>query len=297
MKPLYLLLCAWLCGPTVVTAGESLRVASTSTIVTDLLREVGGDRVTIVEMVTPGEDPHEFRPTARDMAKMGACPVIFASGKGMENFLDSVRDLSRGKSVVVEVGQSLPGIEGRAHAHCQGHSHGVSEDPHWWHSLENMKKAVEVVREALTKASPSDGEYFRIRAQAYLRSLEDLQKWTVSRLSGIPPAQRKLVTSHDALQYFAQENGFTIHALAGFSSQEEATARQVAELIKLIRREKVKAVFGGFTLNPKFLEQIRKETGAGMGGVLYVDGLGEGEASTFIGMYKSNVNTLVEGLK
>jgi hypothetical protein len=191
---------------------------------------------------------------------------------------------------------------GHSHGHSHGHkgeaTHGeLVEDPHWWHSIGNVQRATKIVRDALIKLRPEDKALFSKNADEYIASLATLQKWVKSELAKLPRNQRKLVTSHDAFQYFAKENGFTIHAVEGLSSAEQPSSKQVADIIKLIKAQGVKAIFAETIENPKVLQEITRETGAKMGGELYADGLGEGEASTFEGMVKHNVRTIVEGLE
>jgi ABC-type Zn uptake system ZnuABC Zn-binding protein ZnuA len=127
--------------------------------------------------------------------------------------------------------------------------------------------------------------------------LEALQKWVKVEVAKLPRDQRKLVTSHDAFQYFAKENGFTIYAIEGISSADQPSSKKVSEIISVIKAEGVKAIFPESIENPKVLKEITRETGAKVGAELYADGLSEGVASTYEGMYKSNVTAIVGALK
>ena len=173
----------------------------------------------------------------------------------------------------------------------------TSEDPHWWHSVANVAKAAKIVRDELSKVSPDDRALFTAHAAQYLGRLEALQKWTKAKLAELPRDRRKLVTSHDAFQYFARENGFTIYAIEGISSSDQPSSKKVAEIIGVIRAQQVKAIFPESIENPKVLKEITSETGVKVGPELYADGLGEGEASTYEGMYRHNVTAIVEALK
>ena len=170
-------------------------------------------------------------------------------------------------------------------------------DPHWWNSAANVEQATRIVRDELSKLDPADKSYFGKKAEAYLVQLESLNRWVRRRVAELPRDQRKLVTSHDAFQYFAHEYGFSISAIEGVSTETEPSNRHVAELIDQIRKEGVKAIFTESTLNPKVTTEITRETGAKVGGVLYADGLGTGEESTYEGMVKHNVSTIVDALK
>jgi zinc/manganese transport system substrate-binding protein len=171
------------------------------------------------------------------------------------------------------------------------------EDPHWWHSVENMKMATRVIASAFAKADPSNAASYQKNAQSYLASLNELQRWIRVKLAGLPYDQRKLVTSHDALQYFAHDYGFTIFPLKGVSTNEEPSSRHVREIIEVIRGERVKAVFFESIENLRAIQQIADETGTKTGGSLYSDGLGEAEANTYDSMMRHNVSAIVDGLK
>jgi zinc/manganese transport system substrate-binding protein len=163
--------------------------------------------------------------------------------------------------------------------------------------VENTQRAAKVVRDALVTLLPQQREAFQRNTAAYLAELGELQKWARQRVTELPRDKRKLVTSHDALQYFAKEYGFTVYPVEGLTPSEQPASRQVAELLTTLKSQRVKAVFSEDTVNPKVLKQITAETGAVLGGQLWVDGLGTGEASTYPGMFKHNVNTIVEALK
>jgi ABC-type Zn uptake system ZnuABC Zn-binding protein ZnuA len=171
------------------------------------------------------------------------------------------------------------------------------EDPHWWHSLDNMKVATRLVTQAFEHADPKNAAYYRKHGKDYLTNLEELQRWTRVKVAELPHSMRILVTSHDALQYFARDNGFSIDPVKGISTTEEPSSRHVRDIIELIRKERVKAVFFESIENPQALERITSETGAKPGGILYSDGLGKNEASTYDSMMRHNVTTIVDALK
>jgi zinc/manganese transport system substrate-binding protein len=174
---------------------------------------------------------------------------------------------------------------------------GVIEDPHWWHSVANVKQATKVICDELIKLDPAHNADFEKNASAYLGKLDDLDNWVKRKVAELPRDKRKLVTSHDAFQYLARDYGFKIEAIEGVSTEAEASNRHVSELIDDVKQQGVKAIFLETTLNPKVTTQITRETGAKVGGTLYPDGLGTGDASTYEGMMKHNVSTIVDALK
>ena len=171
------------------------------------------------------------------------------------------------------------------------------EDPHWWQSVENMKIAARVVAAAFEKADPSHAAEYGRNADAMLTSLDELQRWIRVRVAEIPHAKRKLVTSHDALQYFAHDYGFTIYPVKGIATDEEPSSQHVKEIIGIIRDQGVKAIFLESIENPRAVQQISSETGSRIGGTLYSDGLGDKEATTYDTMMRRNASTIVDGLK
>ncbi len=296
-------------------SADKLEVSSFSSVLTEIAEQVGGDRVEVTAHVKAGVDPHEFEPKPQDLQRVSTASLILLSAKHMEPYVDKLKESTGAKGKLLEVGDQFPSLKMKAgghdhHGHAApaakkkgGHDHDhdhdaeTVEDPHWWHSIANMQRAVKVVRDALSEVSPEDKKAFTQNAAAYTAKLGELQKWTKVKVAELPKDKRKLVTSHEAFQYFAREHGFTIYAVEGLSSANQPSAKEVAELIQLLKKQKVKAVFAEAIQNPKILEEITRETGAKLGGSLYADGLGEGPASTYDGMYRHNVTTIVDALK
>ena len=274
-------------------ADGKLRVSSFSTILTELAQQVGGDRVAVTAHVKPGVDPHEYEPKPADLKAVGEAQVILLSAKHMEGYVGKLKESTGTKGALIEVGDGFASLKMKA----EDDPNKVVEDPHWWHSITNMGKAVKVVRDALSRASPADAAIFTDNAAKYLGRLGALQKWAKTELAKLPRDQRKLVTSHDAFQYFAKENGFTIYAIEGLSSADQPSSKKVGDIIATIKAQGVKAIFAEKIENPKVLKEITRESGARLGGELYADGLGEGEAATYEGMYKHNVETIVRALQ
>lgn len=279
---------------TVLTAPATLHaeitVASLSTITTDLARQIGGERVRIAEIIRPGVDPHDFQPTTRDIKDVADANLVLYTGKGIEGFLGKLRDSSGGTARFLDVSAGIPSLR-------MTEEGGVVEDPHWWHSVSNMRRAAKNVADAFAKADPANSRYYGTRLENLLDSYDGLERWIRVKVAELPRSQRKLVTSHDALQYFARDYGFVILPVKGVSTGEEPSSKHVKELIGIIRREGVKSVFFESIENSRAVNQIALETGARTGGVLYSDGLGEKEASTYDSMMRHNVSTIVDGLK
>lgn len=280
-------------GFTGIAAAAPLQVASLSTVLSDVARNVGGDKVEVEEIVKGGVDPHEFQPSPGDIEKVGSAGVVLASGKGIEGYLSKLEDAAGDKKKFVNVG-NLIGSSLKLKDDGK-----VIEDPHWWHSVANVHKAVDVVRDAFIAADAADKDAFTAGASAYQVKLDELDKAIKLKVAELGRDKRKLVTSHDAFQYFARDYGFKIYPIEGLSTADEPSTRHVAELLETINKEKVKAVFFENMQNPKVISQITKETHAKVGGELYADGLGVAgsDAAAYLDMMHHNVNTIVDALK
>jgi zinc/manganese transport system substrate-binding protein len=277
---------------------DKFKIASYSTVLTEIAQAISGDKVVVIALIKPGEDPHEYQPTPADLQKIADCRLILTSGKHLENYLSKVREATGGEAILLQVGDQLPSLK-MEHSEDEGGSKtGVRvEDPHWWNSVLNVQDATGIIRDQIIKLDPDNKVTYEANATAYIGQLRELLNWAKKKVAELPRNQRKLVTSHDAFQYFAQEFGFTVLAVEGVSSESEASSRHVAELIDQIKKEKVKAIFVESSLNPKVTAEITSETGAVIGGVLYADGLGDGDAGTYAGMVKHNISTIVDALK
>ena len=277
---------------------DTLPIASFSTVLTEIAQQVGGTHVTVAGLVKPGQDPHEYQPTPGDLEQATSAKLILLSGKHLENYLEKVQQATGGKAEALAVGDSLPTLKMKAEEDESPKSaDGMIEDPHWWNSVVNVARATDIVRDELIKLDPADKADYEANAHAYQDKLKTLAEWAKRRIADLPRDKRKLVTSHDAFQYFAKDYGFRIYAIEGVSTETEPSNRHVAELIEQIKKQGVKAIFLESTLNPKVSSEITKETGAKIGGTLYADGLGDGDGATYDGMVRHNVTTIVDALK
>lgn len=283
-------------------AAEKLQIASFSTVLTEIVQQVGVNDVAVAGLVKPGEDPHEYQPTPADLKQAGDAQLILLSGKHLEHYLDKIQQATGAKAESLAVGDALPSLKMKADpdespADTAADRHGMIEDPHWWNSVANVEKATLIVRDALIQLDPANRADYEKNAAAYLAKLEALDAWAKRKVAELPRDKRKLVTSHDAFQYLAKDYGFKVYAIEGVSTESEPSNRHVAELIDDIKRQQVKAIFLENTLNPKVSTEITRETGAVIGGSLYADGLGDGDGSTYEQMVRHNISTIVDSLK
>lgn len=299
-----------LLAPFAAQAQEKLPVASLSTVLTEIAREVGGDKVEVTGIIKPGTDPHTFTPTTGDVKILSHSKVVLLSGYGMEASYLGKLEKSVGKGPeFVSIGPFIKPImveedhDHQDHGHSHGHGHSHSHDgkpfpdPHWWHSIKNVEVATDAVLKAFIKADPANAATYKTNAAAYTRRLEALAKWAKLEMARLPRDRRILVTSHDAFGYFARDYGFKVLPIAGLSTKDQPSSQKVRAIIEAIKKEGVKAIFVENIENPKVLTEITRETGAKKGGTLYADGLGTGPASTYEGMIRHNYSTIVSALE
>lgn len=295
-----------------------LHVASTHPLLTDTLRQIGADRVEILDLMEAGGDVHHFELSAADLARLKDVDLVFASGMGLESFLDKLRDALPGIPVI-EVGKAVPPLAAAEanHGHDHGehdhgdpaaehdeqehdrdhehdHAHASGIDPHWWHTPGNMKRATRVIAAELKKRDSANAGMYDANARAVSKSLDALDHWAKRELAEIPEEQRKLVTAHAAFTYFCAEYGFEPVPILGISREQEASPREVVDVIRQIREQKLRAVFPEDQANPKVLQEITRETGVVLGEPLMADGTSKGAGSTFEGMFRHNVKAIVK---
>ena len=277
---------------------QPLKVASLHPLLADLARQVGGDQVTVIEIMKPGGDIHHFEPAAKDLAAMRGARLVLASGKELESYLPKLRD-SLGTGIqIIEVGEKIPSIPATCNHDHEGesaeeHHHGA--DPHWWHSAENMKRAARSLAEAFSAASPENKANYEAGAKAASKRFGELKSWAQKQIASIPRGQRQLVTAHAAFGYFCKEYGFEPLSVLGVGRADDVSTKQIAQTIQTIRENKIAAVFPEDQANPKVLEEIVRSTGVKMGTALIADGTAK-EAHTFESMFSSNVRAIVSVL-
>jgi zinc/manganese transport system substrate-binding protein len=278
-----------------VKAEAEIKVASFSTILSEIAQKVGGKNVVVTALIKPGQDPHEYQLTPGDLTAATASDLVLLSGKGLESYLENLRDALPQRVQVLAVGDQLPGLT-RVGGEGSDQKR-TTEDPHWWNSVLQVEKATAIVRDALVQLDGQHATDYQAGAEAYLIELKDLDSWSKRKIAELPRDRRKLVTSHDAFQYFANDYGFQIDSIEGLTTDQEPSVSHVSAMIEEIKKQGVKAIFLENALNPKVSVEITRESGAKIGGTLYADGLGPGDGETYAGMVRHNVNTIVDALR
>lgn len=275
-----------------VPAG-AVRVVATTTQVGDFVRAVGGGRVQVVQVLRPNNDPHEYEPRPNDVTALVHAPLVFESGDGLDAWMGKVVAASGGRPRVVTLADAPA-------ARPPGGPAGASRrDPHWWHDPRNVEAAIPVIRDALARANPAAAAVYARNARAYLARLRRLDAGILACIRRVPAAQRKLVTDHDAFGSFARRYGIDVvgAVIPSQSTEAEASAGDVAQLVRTIRRERVHAVFPESSVNAKLAQAIARETGAASGYKLYGDTLGPAgsDGATYLAMERHNADAMVRG--
>lgn len=281
-------------------AAEPMRVTASFSILADLVRQVGAERVAVTTLVGPGGDAHVYQPTPADAKALAASKLLVVNGLGFEGWMTRLQRSSGFKGLVVTASTGIKAqpMERDGHGHSHGHSHGKARDPHAWQSLANGRTYVANIRDGLAKADPEGKEAYDAHAAKLIAAIDALEPELKAEVQKIPPERRRLITSHDAFGYFAAAYGLEFRSAAGLSTESEASAADVARLIRQIRAEKVPAVFVETITDRRLIEQIARESGARVGGALYSDSLSppDGPAATYLDMFRHNVRTLAQAL-
>ncbi len=273
-------------------------------MVTDMVKEIGGERVEVVGLMGPGVDPHLYKPASGDVVKLQRAKVIFYSGLMLEGRMtDLFFRMARVGKLVYAVTESILEKDRLEPPEFAGHW-----DPHVWGDPILWSKCVVTVVDGLSKADPAGAGDYAKRGKAVVASYEAMKAWALQRIAAVPRKQRILVTSHDAFNYFGQAFGFQVVAVQGLSTVTEAGLADIAKTVDFIKQKKIKAIFVESSVNPAAIERVSKDAGVKIGGELFSDACGRAgdiheahgekyDVGTFVGMIKHNVNTVVDALK
>ena len=283
--------------PDASTEGK-LRVVTTIGMITDIVKNIGGDRVDVVGMMGPGVDPHLYKPTAKDVQRLSSAHLIFYNGLHLESKMSDILAKMSGDTKTVAVTESVnedlllkpPEFEGQY-------------DPHLWFDVKLWMKAVVKVRDALSEFDSDNTLMYWSNADRYLAKLAELHEYAKSQAERVPPQQRVLVTAHDAFNYFGQAYGFEVRGLQGISTATEAGIADVQELATFIADRRIPAIFVESSVSSRSLEAVKaavnsKGFDVEIGGELFSDAMGNTGTpeGTYIGMVRHNIDTIVKAL-
>lgn len=277
-----------------------LSIATTVSMVTDLVRRIAGDRLVVRGLMGPGVDPHLYKPTAGDVVALQQSGLTFYSGLHLEGKMQDVfEQIQRGGRRIRAVTDSIPrdrllkpvGFEGQF-------------DPHVWFDVELWALCIGTVLEELVAARPEDRAYFEANAVVARKAFADLHAWALAKSAELPVGRRVLVTSHDAYNYFGRAYGFKVVALQGISTVTEASLADLTRLVDFIRAQGIKAIFVESSVPHNTIERISRDASVKVGGELFSDAMGNPgqmengvDVGTYEGMIRHNLTTLVEALR
>jgi zinc/manganese transport system substrate-binding protein len=296
-------------APQAATNSDKLTVLASFSILRDFVAKVGGDRVEVSTLVGPGADPHVYAPTPRDARIADTTRLIVVNGLRFEGWMDRLLQASATRALVIvasagvtplppfyppRVGQSSDGGVGGRFGNATA---GI--DPHAWQRVDNAEIYVANIRDGLIRADPEGRATYEANAAAYTEELARLDADIRRAVAMIPPARRKVITTHDAFGYFGADYGMTFIAAQGVSTEVEPSARDIARIIRTIRQQNIPALFFENAVDPRLVRRIAAETGARIGGTLFADTHTgpAGPAPTYVDMMRHNVREVVEALK
>jgi len=286
------------CLTSVQAAEPAMPVVASFSILGDLVSQVGGDRVKVDVLVGPGADAHVFQPKPAQAKTVAQAKVVFVNGLGFEGWLPRLLKSANVKAKPVIVSAGITPLDSQeaepTGKHGHGHDHHDEQDPHAWQSVANTVQYVSNIAQGLCAADAAGCDSYRKNAAAYTAQLNKLDSNIQTAWAAIPPAQRKVITSHDAFGYYASAYGVKFLAPQGVSTDSEASAKGVSKLIRQIHAENIRALFVETISNPRLIEQIGRETGVKPAGELYSDTLSAtgGPAATYLDMMRHNTRLL-----
>jgi manganese/zinc/iron transport system substrate-binding protein len=275
-----------------------IRVVTTIGMITDIVKNVGGEKVEVIGMMGPGVDPHLYKPTAKDVQRLSSAQIIFYNGLHLEAKLADVLAKMPGDTKTVAVTDDIdkamllspPGFEGQS-------------DPHVWFDVTLWMKAVEKVRDTLSDFNVDAKPVYTKNTERYLAELAELHQYVKTQAERVTPEQRVLVTAHDAFNYFGKTYGFEVRGLQGISTVSEAGITDVQELANFITDKRIPAIFVESSVPVRSLEAVKaavnsKGFDVQIGGELFSDAMGDAGTleGTYIGMVRHNIDTIVKAL-
>jgi zinc/manganese transport system substrate-binding protein len=276
-------------------AAQPMPVVATFSILADVVRDIGGERIAVTTLVGPDQDAHAYQPTPADSRTVAGAKVVVTNGLGFEGWIDRLIKASGTRGTVVV---ASTGLRTRAAAHGHGHSHGKGADPHVWHDPRRMAVYARTIADGLAAADPGGAEVYRANAAAFGERMARLDAWAEAEFAKVPAAKRKVITGHDAFGYLAERYKLTFRSPKGISTDAEPSAKAIADLIRQIREEKIRAIFVENISDRRLIDQLSREAGAVVGGRLYSDALSGpgGPAASYESLFRHNVALLTSAM-
>jgi manganese/zinc/iron transport system substrate-binding protein len=278
---------------------DKIQVTTTIGMIADIVKNVGGDLVEVNGLMGPGVDPHLYKASQGDIAKLENADIIFYNGLNLEGKMNDI---------FVKMARNTPtyavteNVDKKQLLDDPANPDHV--DPHLWFDVELWMSAVEVVRDAMIEQDPDNKEIYTNNAAAYIKQLEDLHEYVKTQVETVPKESRVLVTAHDAFSYFGEAYGFEVMGLQGLSTDSEYGLKDIKHLVDVLENRNIKAVFIETSISDESIKALvegakKRDHEVTIGGSLFSDAMGEEgtEEGTYIGMVKHNIDTIVNALK
>jgi manganese/zinc/iron transport system substrate-binding protein len=277
--------------------GQKIRATTTTTMITDLVRQVGGDEVEVTGLMGPGVDPHLYKASQGDVEALQEADAVFYNGLNLEGQMGDILVRTSQQIPTVQVTEAIPEYELLPFEEGQN-------DPHVWFDVTMWRQTVDPVVEQLSELRPDAAETFEQHGESYKQQLDELDSYVEENISSIPEEQRVLVTAHDAFNYFGRRYGMEVQGLQGISTEAEAGAGDVQELADFLAENEIPAIFVESSVPRRNIEAVQaavQDRGwdVQIGGELYSDAGGDAgtEAETYVGMVRENTDTITEALR
>jgi zinc/manganese transport system substrate-binding protein len=300
MRRLFYVFLALLAFPSLTFAAEKVRVVVSFSILDDLVRQVGGERVEVTSLVGPNGDTHTYQPRPSDSQKLLRAQLVVINGLGFESWADRLIKASGYKGVTLVASKGIKALKADEH---EGHNHGGHDhgalDPHAWQNVAHVKLYIANIRDALISIDAGSAAFYQDNAKRYTAELDVLDADIKGAFAQVPKEKRKVITSHDAFTYYGDAYEIQFLSPQGISTDAEASAKDVARMIRQIKSERVKAVFIENMNDRRLMDRIAKETSAQIGGTLYADALSpmDGPAGHYIAMMRHNTKALAASMQ
>jgi ABC-type Zn uptake system ZnuABC Zn-binding protein ZnuA len=284
----FLLVCQRISSQT--TSKEPIKLLTSATIFADMIKNIGGDLVSVKSIVPIGGDPHIYEAVPNDINKINEAEIIFVNGLNFENWIYKIIKNSGPKSKVIILTSGIDPITSA--------EHNDSKDPHAWMDVVHARTYARNIYEGLATFYPNYKNDFYKNYKIYDEKLIKLNEYIINQIATIPKDQRMLITTHDAFSYYGKRYGLIVNAMMGISTEAQAQTQDMKRITQAISQFNIPAIFVESTINPKLFEQISKDKKVSIGGSLFADSLGDSltKASTYIEMLTFNTDMIVKGL-
>jgi zinc/manganese transport system substrate-binding protein len=287
-------------SPVAAAAADKFPVVATFSVIADMVNNIGGDHVDLTTIVGRDGDTELYQPTAGDIPKVANARILFMNGLSddFEPWLEPLLKQAKFAGTKVIVSRGVKALSAEDEHPMGGRPKASVLDQHAWLDPRNGIIYVKNIADALARIDPGNADAYRSRASSYTRQLRDLDAWAHAEIDTVPVAKRRVLSSHDSLQYLAVAFKITMISVYGWTNKIEPSAADLSRLADQIRRDQVKALFLDSITDPRAIERISKETGAVIGGTIYSDALSQpdGPAGTYVDMIRHDITMLKAGM-